>query len=233
MGRFRMPSPAMGVALAALFVALGGTTYAAVSLPANSVGTVQLKNSAVTGAKVKDASITGADIRLATLGTVPLAAHAKRADTAGTADAAAHATAADSATHATTADLATRAATADAAGTAYTTHFENAVPLAGTPKVVSTLNLPAGSYVLVAKEQIDTQNNGDIVECDLGAGTDIDRSFGQGGASHQSQILANNVVHAFPVAGAATLSCTGFGASAVVSQVRVTAIPVAAVVTAP
>jgi hypothetical protein len=56
------PSPAMMVACVALFVALGGTSYAAIKLPANSVGTKQIKNSAVTGAKVKDATLTGAKI---------------------------------------------------------------------------------------------------------------------------------------------------------------------------
>ena len=35
----RLPSPAMVVACAALTVALGGTGYAAIKLPRNSVGT--------------------------------------------------------------------------------------------------------------------------------------------------------------------------------------------------
>jgi hypothetical protein len=38
--------------LLALFVALGGTTYAATSLPRNSVGTAQLKSGAVTKRKI-------------------------------------------------------------------------------------------------------------------------------------------------------------------------------------
>jgi hypothetical protein len=50
--RLRTPSPAFVVSLIALFVALGGTTYAATRLPANSVGTLQLKNGAVTNKKV-------------------------------------------------------------------------------------------------------------------------------------------------------------------------------------
>ena len=51
--RFRAPSPALVISLIALFVALGGTSYAAITrLPANSVGTAQLKNNAVTGAKL-------------------------------------------------------------------------------------------------------------------------------------------------------------------------------------
>jgi hypothetical protein len=63
----RAPSPSMIVACVALFVALGGTSYAAITLPANSVGTEQIKKSAVTGAKVKNATLTGAKIASATL----------------------------------------------------------------------------------------------------------------------------------------------------------------------
>jgi hypothetical protein len=45
-------SYANAAATIALFVALGGTSYAALSLPAGSVGTKQLKNGAVTKAKL-------------------------------------------------------------------------------------------------------------------------------------------------------------------------------------
>lgn len=48
------------VAYIALFVALGGTSYAAVSLPAGSVGTKQLRNAAVTNKKLANGSITPA-----------------------------------------------------------------------------------------------------------------------------------------------------------------------------
>lgn len=46
--RLRLPSPAMAVAVVALVAALGGTSYAAIT---------------ITGAHVKDGSLTGADIR--------------------------------------------------------------------------------------------------------------------------------------------------------------------------
>ena len=56
--RLRAPSPAFVISLIALFVALGGTTYAATSLPKNSVGTRQLKNGAVTKKKIQAQTIT-------------------------------------------------------------------------------------------------------------------------------------------------------------------------------
>ena len=50
------------VAYVALFVALGGTSYAALKLPANSVGTKQIKNHSITPIKL-DPSKTGAVVR--------------------------------------------------------------------------------------------------------------------------------------------------------------------------
>ena len=61
--RKRLPSPAMTVACVALVVALGGTGYAAIVLPKNSVGTTQLKNNAVVSSKVKDGSLLAADFK--------------------------------------------------------------------------------------------------------------------------------------------------------------------------
>jgi hypothetical protein len=76
------------VAIIALIAALGGTAWAANSLPKNSVGSKQLKSKAVTtgkiapnsvnGSKVKNGSLTGADINLEKLGTVPTAGEAEK-----------------------------------------------------------------------------------------------------------------------------------------------------------
>jgi hypothetical protein len=112
------------MATVAVFIALGGGAYAAVAIPANSVGSKQLKNNSVTvkklkngaitktkiapnsidGSKVIDGSLTGADINLATLPKVGAAANADNAAHAAAADNATHAGAADNATHAGTSD---------------------------------------------------------------------------------------------------------------------------------
>jgi hypothetical protein len=56
-------SPALIVACLALLVAVGGTSYAQVGLPANSVGTKQLKNGAVVASKVKLRSLLARNFR--------------------------------------------------------------------------------------------------------------------------------------------------------------------------
>jgi hypothetical protein len=96
----RLPSPALVVAGLALFVALGGTVYAAKkaridgravkvkSLPGNrlkprSIAANRLKPGVLTGVLAgQSGPVTGAEIDELTLGQVPEAAHALSADTA-------------------------------------------------------------------------------------------------------------------------------------------------------
>jgi hypothetical protein len=79
--RRHLPSPAVVLAALALLVALGGTSYAAIALPNNSVGTRQLQKNAVaraklaenavTGPKVKNGSLTAADFKAGQLPAGP------------------------------------------------------------------------------------------------------------------------------------------------------------------
>lgn len=87
----RRPSPALVVSFVALLVALGGTSYAAFSLPKDSVGTKQIKNGAVTNSKLKSGAVTTGKIKNGTVTksklntsglTVPNATHANSADNA-------------------------------------------------------------------------------------------------------------------------------------------------------
>lgn len=61
----RLPSLSYAnvVSSLALFVALGGTSYAVASLPKNSVGDRQLKSGAVSGSKLKDDAVTTSKIK--------------------------------------------------------------------------------------------------------------------------------------------------------------------------
>ena len=77
------------MATIAVFIALGGASFAALKVPKNSVGpkqlkknavrTAKVKNEAITAAKVKKGTLTGAQINLSTLGTVPTAESARSA----------------------------------------------------------------------------------------------------------------------------------------------------------
>jgi len=92
MSRFR-PSPAMVVALVALFVSLGGVSYGVASgtigtreIRNNSIRTTDIRNGQVSGRDLRDNDVrggdvradtlTGADLREGTLGKVPSAAQA-------------------------------------------------------------------------------------------------------------------------------------------------------------
>jgi hypothetical protein len=135
------PNPALVVATIALIVATGGTSYAALSLPQNSVGSKQLKNAAVTNAKIKkgavgtkqiaDGAVTQAKLNLTRV-TVPSAGHASNADQATNAD---HAANAD---HALSADTATHVGTADTVGGVNVHHFDVKMPVFGSATLVDT-----------------------------------------------------------------------------------------------
>lgn len=74
--RISRPSPALVISLIALFVALGGTSYAAIKIGAHnlrtgSVGTRAVKNGTLRGRDVRRASLSGREINEGRLGSVP------------------------------------------------------------------------------------------------------------------------------------------------------------------
>lgn len=97
----RLPSPAMLVALGALFVALGGTSYAALS--ANSVNSRTIQNGTIRNEDFKDGTLRGQEFKRDSLGGGAIKEEALDASKLGTVR---------SATRAATADAATRAETA-------------------------------------------------------------------------------------------------------------------------
>ena len=111
------------VAYLALFVALGGTSYAAVNLPRNSVGTSQLRANAVTSAKVRNASLLAADFKR---GQIPAGAQGP-AGPAGE-----------------------RGPQGERGPIeAYSVIGPSPVPLSTSPIDVASINVPAGSYTVM------------------------------------------------------------------------------------
>lgn len=79
----RRPSPALVVSTVALVAALGGTSYAAFSIPKNSVGTKQLKKGAVTTKKLANGAVSTG--KLSSSAFINNAGHANSATTAANA----------------------------------------------------------------------------------------------------------------------------------------------------
>ena len=77
MARIRrlIPSPAMAVALVALFMAMGGSAYALVitsgSIKNNTIRSVDVRNGGLLGKDLRHDSVGGRAIKESTLGTVP------------------------------------------------------------------------------------------------------------------------------------------------------------------
>src|SRR5215467_16340593 len=69
-----------GIALLALFIALGGTGYAATKLNGKNI-----RRHTIRGTALKNNTLTGKQIKESKLGKVPKAKHADTADTADTA----------------------------------------------------------------------------------------------------------------------------------------------------
>jgi hypothetical protein len=145
--RIHRPTPALIVAVVALFMALGGTSYAALKITGKNVA-----NSTLTGADVKNKSLeekelkpdtlTGSRINEATLGSVP---HAINAD------------------NAVNAQTAAKAADADKLGGLGATDFMRNIPRAYEANISGTndfptgstrgtlTDLPAGTYLITAR----------------------------------------------------------------------------------
>ncbi len=179
----RRPSPALVVASAALFVALGGTSIAAVNaaLPRNSVGTIQLKQNAVTGAKVRNGSLLRADFRR---GQIPAGPRG------GPGPAGPHGETGPS--H------------------PYAPEGNGPITIPAAPTTLANLSIPqAGSYVISAKTYVTSTAAG-VATCRLEAGADVDQSQTYAGGATPFT-LALLVVHTFDAPGSVDLKCSATG----------------------
>ena len=217
------PSPSMLVALIALFVSLGGVSYGVATgsitgktIKNNTVGTKDLKNNDIRSGDIRNNSVTGADINESKLGTVP------RAASAGSASGAANAS--------------------QLGGQAPSAYQERAIAGFRDAAVdisdssafhtLATLSLPAGSYAINAKLNLDGASIPVTlaVVCRLVAGTDTDQatsSFTAPGPGHAS--VALQVVHTQSTSAGAVVQCEsntiGGGLALSAQQVKITALP--------
>jgi hypothetical protein len=164
--RLPRPSAAMLVASAALFAALGGTSYAALMITGANVanGTLtgaDMANKSIGPKKLKPDSIGGTRVKESTLGTVPSADHATSAD------------------HALNADNAVKAADSDKLDgldsdvfmkhmtRLYEANFGNVANF-GDGAILGTLDaIPAGSYLVSSKFGYDNDGPQEIEDCTL------------------------------------------------------------------
>jgi hypothetical protein len=135
-----------------MFVALGGTSYAATRLPANSVGTRQLKANSVNSAKVRNGSLTARDFAAANLPVGPSGPAGPKGDAGPKGE----------------------AGPKGDTGPAGLTHVltssgpDGSFPLGGGVDL-ATLHLGAGSYVLYAHAVLQNTTAGRVaIDCELG-----------------------------------------------------------------
>lgn len=191
------------VATLALFLALGGGAYAAIALPANSVGAKQLKNHAVTPAKLSRKS--RALLKKGRRGPTGPRGATGAAGTAGIPGP-------------------TGPSDVYAAGTAF---------LASLPASATSLGdttVPAGSYLLQAKVTLDSSAASDA-ECTLGGPFGSSIIWDQGETKHSASsddVLSLLGVATFTAPQVVELSCRTLSGTVLADDARVTAVKVGA-----
>jgi hypothetical protein len=208
----------MVVSVLALFMSVGGVGYAAVALPANSVGTSQLQDDAVTfnkiapdsvgrvrladrgvtTSKIRDANVTFRKIQPRAVGKVRANLDQLQARLASTCAAGTAIGGVDSAGKVTCNPTApTQVAAADKSATGVGT----------TPQAVNSVTLPAGSsYLVFANPSVSTVA-GATVTCSLSVGS-VTQSRASTVAGPGIQTIALQL--AAP-AGTATVTCSTSG----------------------
>jgi hypothetical protein len=162
----------MGVAVVALFLAIGGVGYAAVTIPANSISNAMLKNNSVGALKLRTSSVTYQKIAPGSVGTVRIDPAEVQARVTGTCTSG-QAVTAVSEKGAVTCGAALPSEYDSGTGTSV------ALTSSTTPATVATYSLPGGTsylvqadpYIKVTPEATGTASEAVTVSCTLAAGT--------------------------------------------------------------
>lgn len=197
LGHFR-PSPATVIASIALLVALGGTSWAAVTLAPRSVNNAALQTGAVNSRVIANGQVKGVDLAPSVIRQGPKGDKGDTGDTgaAGPSD-------------------------------AYSRFLNGPIAVPTSLTTLTNLSIPqAGKYVVNAKA-VATEGGGlSLVVCQLVAGTDTDTSVTTVYLAGASDVLANQLVHEFTAAGSIDYKCGAAVAGITASNIKMTAIKV-------
>jgi hypothetical protein len=215
----RRPSAAMLVACAALFAAIGGTSYAALMVTGANVVNGSLTGADVAkkslgGNRLKKDTIGGTRVKESTLGTVPSAAHAGTADTATNASKAADADKLDGLDSAVFMKSQPRL---------YESNFGNVANF-GDGAILGTLDaIPAGQYLVTSKFGYDNDGAQEIETCTLHVpGADDESNIFP--AQQDTVVLQETVSSASDFS--ATVTCTGDGNDDMIGTLSIIAVRV-------
>jgi len=158
-------TPSLVISVIALVVALAGVSYAAIKIPKNSVGAKQLKKNSVTAAKLKKAAVTGAKIKNASVTGSKLSTASVTSSKLGS-------NSVDASKVIDGSLLRSDFQNGQINGDAYYGERDATTSLNLTnafQTVVSTPNLPAGSYVLAGRANVVGGAIGDsVIICSMG-----------------------------------------------------------------
>jgi hypothetical protein len=99
----------------------------------------------------------------------------------------------------------------------------------GEQTVATMANVPAGNYILTAKAEISNGATPLLVDCFLRAGGDFDESRAQlaaAGSAGSVETLPFTLSHVFATTGTVTLSCNSFGATVDILNAKISAVQV-------
>ena len=218
----RRPSAALLVSCVALFVSLGGASYAAVSIPNNSVGAAQLKKNAVTNSKISKNAVTFKKISPNSVGRVRANLGQLQARVGGKC-------AAGSAIGAVEKTGKVTCNAALPSGLQTTSNTATISPTATGPTTVASLSLPSGvNYMTFANPTVEVTNAANTgqrvqVSCTLTVGSNtqtraltvIGTAGGASDASVPLQLAGPS--------GTATVACTAKAQSGTLPSTKVTA----------
>jgi hypothetical protein len=197
------PSPATVIASIALLVALGGTSWAAVTLAPRSVNNAALQTGAVNSRVIQNGQVKSSDLGAGVIRRGPAGQQGPSGPSgpsgpAGSSD-------------------------------AYSRFLNGPIAVPSSPTTLTSLTIPAaGKYVAWAKAYFSNSGVGTsgTVTCGLTAGTDLDASQ-TFLASGSDFTVANNVVHEFTASGTVDFKCQYVGTGTTnANYIKITAIKV-------